>query len=456
MPAKVSPGNSFVCNLPPVMTVNLVGPYQSLPSNPRSLDLVFSAPGYDAFLFTGSCPPKIICQPFRRGLSLEWTLSRNRVDASFLSGSAEVCFDNSFEIEVPSANLEPGFFDLHVVVRLSDHEELKGISTFGWRVAEMSFQPLKPADFREFWNTALKAIDVIQPEPCIELDRILRKEELGVYNVESACLPESYDPEGERVDEVEVYKVKFQSCAGREIQGWFTKPVGDGPFPALLVLPGAGNNPRPAPVEHARHGYAALDIQVHGNPVDAAEYAEVPGDMQVKSPQEKIHFAIYLNALQGARALKMLPGVHRERLAILGGSQGGRLTLVVAALDPSFRAAIPAITHFAYMPWLRWTDSLNRKKSPGAGAFTGAVEFSESLQIESYFDVLNFAPLVRCPVLMNAGLIDRVSPPTGIFAVYDALETEKQIIPLPNTAHDWAPAFDRYAWRWLERKLSSR
>jgi len=80
---------------------------------------------------------------------------------------------------------------------------------------------------------------------------------------------------------------------------------------------------------------------------------------------------------------------------------------------------------------------------------------SSRLRVESYFDILNFAPLIRCPVLMNAGLTDYASPPTGVFAVYRSIKSPKEIIPMPNLAHDWNPAFDRYAWRWLNKQLEN-
>lgn len=438
------------------MTVNLFGPYQAAPSPPRSRDVVFFAPESDTFLFPGPPSPRIICRTFQRALSLEWSVSRNRVDIPFLSGSAKIRFDNSFEITIPGDKLEPGFFDLRVAVKLNEHETLPAATTFGWRETETKVHPLLPADFLAFWSAARKHLEAIPPDPQVTFERVLRGDELGRYNVTSARMPENYDPEGERVSEVEVYKVRFASYGGKTIEGWFAKPPGPGPFPTLLVLPGAGNVARAIPIEHARHGFAALDVQIHGFPVDATEYPPVPDDMGAKHPEEKAHFGLYLHALQAARALKLLPAVDRSRLAVLGGSQGGRLTLIVAAFDSDFRAAIPAITHFAYLPWLRDTDRLNAAKLPGDGPFVGNADPSPSLRIEGYFDVLNFAPLVRCPVLMNAGLIDRVSPPTGIYAVYRALGGEKQIIPLPNTAHDWSPAFDRYAWRWLEATLNPR
>ena len=197
------------------------------------------------------------------------------------------------------------------------------------------------------------------------------------------------------------------------VYGWFAKPVGPGPFPGMLVLPGGGTGPRPIPVEHARHGYAAMDIQVHGYPVDANAYPPLP-EHTYTTPEKYDYYAIYLNALQAISALSELPGVDAARLTVAGGSQGGRLSLVAAALDHRIRAAVPAITHYAYLPWLHWTERLNKAKSSGQEGFCADdVVLNTKASVESYYDVLNFTPLVCCPVLMNAGLIDPVSGATA-------------------------------------------
>ena len=54
----------------------------------------------------------------------------------------------------------------------------------------------------------------------------------------------------------------------------------------------------------------------------------------------------------------------------------------------------------------------------------------------AYYDPMNFAPDARCPVLMNAGMIDPASPPFSVWGVFNRLATrEKTLIPLPGLAH---------------------
>jgi len=211
----------------------------------------------------------------------------------------------------------------------------------------------------------------------------------------------------------------------------------------MLILPGGGTGP--APVEHARHGYAAIDIQVHGHPVDAGSYPPLPAHTYT-TPEKFDYYAIYLNIVQAVTALSELPSVDAGRLTVAGGSQGDRLSVVAAGLDSRIRAAVLGITHYASNPWLHWTERLNKAKASGLKGFAAAdVVMDTQSTVESYYDVLNFAPVVRCPVLMNAGLIDPVSGVTAVFAAYRAIESPKEMVALANLGHDWSPAFDRYA-----------
>lgn len=444
----------LVCCAPLVaMNVNLARSYDSEPSPPRVEGVSFYAPGADDFMFTPDRgAPVIVCLPHKRALRFDWSVHHNLVKAPLLSGSADPRLDNSGSIALPVDALPPGFYDLRVKVVLSRDKFVESVTTFGWRAGEMPVHRVEPPDFDAFWKNAVASLDAIPPKPEVKLEQVLRGPMIDAYNLAYAAIPENYDPAGARFSEVEVYRVTFAGHAGKPVHGWFTKPAGEGPFPTLLILPGAGNNPRPAPVEHARHGYAALDIQVHGNPVDAPAYEPV-GDDTSRDPLQRIHYPIYLNALQGARVARMLPGADPRRFAVLGGSQGGRLTTVVAALDPAVRAAIPCITHYAYRPWNRWVAKLNLDLKNGAEHFSGEQPSPRINPSDAYLDVANFATRVKAPVLMNMGLTDPISPATGVWSVYLGLAGPKEIIPLPNTAHDWSPAFDRRAWHWLEARL---
>lgn len=70
-----------------------------------------------------------------------------------------------------------------------------------------------------------------------------------------------------------------------------------------------------------------------------------------------------------------------------------------------------------------------------------------------YYDVVNFASQVQCPVLIGVGLIDTVCPPSGVYAAYNQLQGPKEIVVLPCGEHgekqgSHGPYYARFdAWK---------
>jgi cephalosporin-C deacetylase len=73
----------------------------------------------------------------------------------------------------------------------------------------------------------------------------------------------------------------------------------------------------------------------------------------------------------------------------------------------------------------------------------------------AYFDVVNFAPEVRCPALLSVGFLDQVSLPAGVYGLYNLLGGPKEMRPFPRAGHEgggqelWA-----YKLAWLAKQLA--
>ncbi len=52
-----------------------------------------------------------------------------------------------------------------------------------------------------------------------------------------------------------------------------------------------------------------------------------------------------------------------------------------------------------------------------------------------YFDVVNFASRVRCPVLAGIGMVDETCPPAGIMAAMHEMKGPKEMVLLPHGSH---------------------
>ncbi len=123
------------------------------------------------------------------------------------------------------------------------------------------------------------------------------------------------------------------------LHGALFMPPGPGPFPAVMVLTGSeGGTDEYVAALLANHGYATL----------ALAYFAYPGRPDFLAKIELEYFE------KGLGWLGERPQVDAKRLAVIGGSRGGELTLLLASLFPNIKVAV------AYVPsHLRWSSSGN-------------------------------------------------------------------------------------------------
>ena len=453
------------------MNANLACPYGDACSPPQTPYLCFHSPQSEDMLFNSGEQVEIVCQAGLRAVALKWTLHRSMVEKPFREGLAEALPANRFVIRVDTTGLHPGFYDLRVTLdsgmENAEKEPLKkrpvrGVCTFGWKAEAMAIAESRPADFKAFWDEAKAKLAKIPLDAKEGPLQTFGPQEINTYNVTSACLPPDYDPAGHQCETVASGKVDIAGPDGGRVYGWLAKPEGKGPFPAMLVLPGAGFNARPRPLEHARHGYVALDIQVHGQDVDQKEYPKLPGydEHVVYEPVAAYYYYnVYLRCLQALNYLRSRPDVDPQRLVVVGGSQGGRLAIVLAGLDPRVAAAVPAIANAANGPYGHWIARLNsyRVNSDGMDVAGAPPLFNAPEErCLAYYDPMNFAPDAHCPALFNVGLIDSISPPYGVFAAFNRWGgKDKAMVALDGLGHDWSAEFDRRAWKWLDGVLKT-
>jgi cephalosporin-C deacetylase len=470
------------------MISNMATPYGDKCSPPQSPYLTFYSQQSAELLFTpaslakGQRSLEFICVAGLRNVGLIWTLHRNMVITPFRTGTAEALSANRYRMLISTEGLPPGFYDLRVTLNTGmesvdpkDKRPVTGVCGFGWRVQEIAFTDTRPKDFTAFWDKAKAEVAKIPLDARNETPlESYSREGINAYNLKSAGLPGDYDPTGHKVEEVESCKISFAGPDGGRVYAWLAKPKGPGPFPAMLVLPGAGFNARPRPLEHARHGFVAIDIQVHGQDVDLPQYEKLTGyydKPQFEPVEAYYYYKVHLRLLQAINYLAARPDVDATRIVAVGGSQGGRLSVVAAGLDARIKAIVACIANSPNYPYLAFVARCNGLDKPGdkpweapfkdRPKFDGMDLAKVPAEVPDagsrgfvYYDPMNYAPDITCPVLLNAGLIDPVSPPYSVWSVYSRLASkDKTLIPLPGLGHDWSAEFDRHAWRWLEEKL---
>ena len=142
------------------------------------------------------------------------------------------------------------------------------------------------------------------------------------------------------------------------------RPAGIGPFPAVLINHGSGRTPddlkRLGPYEQqsetlgpvfARHGYVCVFLfrRGVGPSTDQGENAVDAMNREFAAHGQNARNALQLKLLDGremddARAaltfLRRLPDVDAHRVAIIGHSFGGSLSVLMTEREPTLRAAV--------------------------------------------------------------------------------------------------------------------
>ena len=248
-----------------------------------------------------------------------------------------------------------------------------------------------------------------------------------------------------------VYRFELPATAGGTVTGWYLKPNGAGPFPAVVFYHGyTGRAPRPLDLLHlAAEGFACVSVDVRGQGGEATDGAvyeggRVPGWMTagIRSPQTYYYRNVYLDCLRALETFCRQEDMDAERVALTGISQGGGLSLAVAALSRRphlVLAEVPFLCHFrravetaAQGPYLELARYLRERPE----------EEETVWKTLRYFDVLNLAPRVQARTVITAGLWDEVCPPSTVYAVHNALTAPKEIVPYPYMGHETV-----YDWR---------
>lgn len=324
-----------------------------------------------------------------------------------------------------------------------------------------SYKPelTRAIDFERFWGMALEEIfPREQGAPSWRIDTEAREiaEEFEVsytLDLEDCLYP---------LAKVKVFKALLEATDGTLLHGWYLYPSDAGKeakVPGLVRFHGYSSNKGKISelLLWALQGYAVLAMDVRGqcgDTPDARVYSSgsFSGWMTLglNSPMEYYYRQVYLDSVQIIESLARRPEVDASRIGLFGNSQGGALAVVSAALLNHFAPLIPEISASvvavnAGIPFLADVKRAYREHTDGPWLelewyFRMHDPFHEReeaiFETLSYFDIMNFAPWVKCPILISAGLKDTACPPATIFAFYNHLKGEKELLSYPDYGHE--------------------
>jgi cephalosporin-C deacetylase len=243
---------------------------------------------------------------------------------------------------------------------------------------------------------------------------------------------------------VQCYAVRYDGYKGGRVAGWYLRPDGRDKYPGVCVYHGySGRGPQPMELLHyAAQGICVLSMDCRGQLGQSQD--TVPSDghyagwmtQGIRDPRQYYYRYVFTDAVRALELLAHRDEVDKHRLAVTGISQGGGLTLAVAALSdrPILALAdVPFLCDFRratelspVLPYTEITSFL--KHYPHL--------YGDVFRTLSYCDNLNLAPWIKCRTVISNCLCDDVCPPSTIFGVYNHITAEKQIEIYPYHRHE--------------------
>lgn len=284
----------------------------------------------------------------------------------------------------------------------------------------------RPADFDEFWDKSLAEMNAIDPKPVFT-----------PHPFKSTC--------------ADLYELRFTSTKGAVIFGKVAVPKNiKGKVPALLKFHGLGGDGGSyrSLLDYASQGYVVASMDCRGQAGLSKDVGvSTVGTMLTPfvrgldgDPENLLCRDLFLDTAMFARIIMGLDYVDETRVGCTGGSQGGALTVVCAALVPSIKLCAPIHPYLSDYKRV-WEMDLAKDAYDGLRAFFRHYDPRHEREDEiftklGYIDIQNLAPRIRAKVLWATGLMDNICPPSSQFAAYNKLTCEKEMKIYPDYKHE--------------------
>jgi cephalosporin-C deacetylase len=254
----------------------------------------------------------------------------------------------------------------------------------------------------------------------------------------------------------ECFHLYFTGVRGARIHAKYIRPKeGKKPHPAILQFHGLSmdSGDWQDKVAYAALGVSVISMDCRGQGGRSEDVGAVKGNTLRghiirgidNHPDDLLYRHMFLDAAQLAGIVMEMPEVDPARVAAIGISQGGGLTLACGALEPRIAKLAPVYPFLS--DYLRvWEMDLD------VGAYEDLRTYfrkfdpqhkrkNEVFEKLGYIDVQHLAPRIKGEVMMATGLMDTVTPPSTQFAAYNKISSPKRVEIYPDFAHEWLPGF---------------
>ena len=305
---------------------------------------------------------------------------------------------------------------------------------FGVNLIE-PFTPCPP-DFESYWRG--------------ELSRLEREVPIAV---EKTPAPKLDTPDHT------AYYVSFATFNGGRVYGLLLVPKGEGKFPAMVNVPGAGpgtNTIFPSKQQLVRKGWITLLMNVHGIPLTGtnaeyhARFKKWFDDYVTKAGEPRYQYVGYSVSREAPFYHRTILGMTRaidwlakeqyadpSRFVYYGCSQGGGFGLYLTAMWGRFAKSLILCPNKCDMLAYR------AGRQPGSSHIMNQrpENIAAAEKNAPYHDNCNFARMIHTPVRMVYGTADDNCQTIGGIAAFNRIASkDKQLRLLSGKGHGWLTA----------------
>jgi len=264
----------------------------------------------------------------------------------------------------------------------------------------------KPGDFDAFWEETLIKLNQIPLEEIkIKKDTIIDNKKLSLFKIKS-----------------------FQDIY---FYAWISEPTDIGKYPVFIRFSGFGEGtstidsiPHLWFLNQEKRINIIVDIRGQGLSTEQIKFENYLTN-GITNHQNYIYRGAYMDAV---RAVDFAAKNSNSdgNIIVMGGSQGGALSIAATALNNKITMCIIGF------PFLTNINNYDKKKWPMNILIhyveKNKVDYFDLKHTLSYFDILNFGKQIKVPFFIKTEEIDEVTPLNGAIKLFNEIDGQKKMM----------------------------
>ena len=340
------------------------------------------------------------------------------------------------ELLLDNSKFPTGFYYVSLKFK-TNHINQTNNYVFGVEPEKIPATSYRPNDFVTFWEDAKRELVNINPAY-----QVSRRGDMSTTNTD-------------------VFMVEFQSMHNTKIRGWLSVPKGRGKYAVLYKLPAYANPIKP----EIRNDIAIFTIDARGIGNSADEQKLNYDNYLTTGISDKLQYIyrdVFMDCLRGLDFLFTHDDLKLDinKIIVKGEGQGAALAAIIVGLDG--RKVKGLIMERTLLLDMRTVFAIGETKPvppwpvlPLKSYFNSSkTSIDNYFRTWDYFDAINFAAKIKCPVLIGVSLKNTLSLPQCSYNFYNQVLTQRrEVYVCPDNQDNMDASYYVFENNWTREVL---